>query len=180
MGLTITEIQVVTIHLVPGFVSFTSSSSQLAATLDEWNYSGDYQFNQTFAKEMVDLHNYKRLLHHSQPLRWNFTLFEYAQAFANKYDCSGNLRHSGGVYGENLALGYTPKGAISAWYSEGDTYDYEKHNTYDHFTAMIWNSTTQIGCGLRYCNPVWSNYIICSYYPAGNVVGYSENNVFAI
>lgn len=189
LGAIITEIQVITIYLVPGIMSFTASGSQLTTTLSasllaatpgEWDYSGTFDFNRTFAEEMLEMHNEKRSKHHSQALNWNFTLFNFAQEYANEYDCSGILKHSGGDYGENLALGYTPRGAILAWYGESKTYDYQKHNTYNHFTAMVWNSTLQIGCGIKYCNPVWSNYIVCSYYPTGNVVGYSESNVFPI
>lgn len=146
---------------------------------DIYNYKGDFSLNQTFAELMVFHHNSKRELHQSQPLAWNSTLFEFAASYASGYDCSGVLTHSGNAYyGENLAIGYSPVGAINAWYNEGNTYDYTNHGTFDHFTAMIWNHTNAIGCAARYCNEVWGSYIICSYYPPGNMVGQSLENVF--
>ncbi|KAG2735925.1 hypothetical protein G9P44_000015 [Scheffersomyces stipitis] len=131
-----------------------------------------------FASQMVELHNEKRQIHGATLLSWNNSAFEYAAAYADQYDCSGVLKHSGGSFGENLAIGYTTEGAVNAWYNEGATYVYGSESTYNHFTALIWNSTTSLGCAYKYCNKVWGTYIICSYYPAGNVVGYSSRNVF--
>lgn len=147
---------------------------------DIYNYNGEHNLNATFAKLMVSEHNLKRKKHRAQPLGWNSTLFEFAASYASSYDCSGVLTHSGNAfYGENLAIGYSPVGAIDAWYKEGNTYDYSKHDTYNHFTAMVWNDTTAIGCQTRYCSQVWGSYIICSYYPPGNIVGQSLENVLS-
>lgn len=131
-----------------------------------------------FQNTILDLHNEKRELHHSQPLHWNSTLYEYAADYASSYDCSGHLVHSGGPYGENLAAGYTTNGSINAWYNEGKTHAYGAESAYNHFTAMVWNNTNSVGCAYKECNNAWGTYIICSYYPPGNVVGYSKYNVF--
>ncbi|ODV80991.1 PR-1-like protein [Suhomyces tanzawaensis NRRL Y-17324] len=132
----------------------------------------------TFKADILDLHNRYRLVHRAQHLHWNDTVEAYAESFASRYLCSGVLEHSGGPYGENLAIGYTTTGAVDAWYEEGAGYDYGSESTYNHFTAMIWNSSSSLGCATHYCNSVWGTYIVCSYYPAGNVVGYSSVNVF--
>lgn len=141
-------------------------------------YSGKYLFNESFAIDILNQHNIKRKLHGTQSLSWNSTVFEYAAAYAQDYDCSGILTHSGGKYGENLAIGYSTDGSVNAWYDEGGTYKYGLENVYNHFTALIWNSTSQVGCAYKYCSQTWGTYIVCSYYPAGNVIGYSTENVF--
>lgn len=144
------------------------------------SYDGSYSFNESFATTMLENHNKKRKLHGSQSLEWNSTVFEYAAKYAEEYDCSGVLTHSGGKLGENLAIGYSTVGALNAWYNEGKTYKYGLENTYDHFTALIWNRTSQLGCAYKYCSQTWGIYIVCSYYPAGNVIGQSLKNVFPL
>lgn len=134
----------------------------------------------SFESEILAEHNAKRALHGVSALTWDSTLEAYAQAYADKYDCSGTLTHSGGPYGENLALGYTVTGAVDAWYAEGDNYDYSACNVYDHFTQVIWKSTTKVGCGYKTCGDYWGTYIICSYDPAGNYVGECSSNVLPL
>ncbi|CAK7895667.1 probable pathogenesis-related protein CaO19.2336 [[Candida] anglica] len=142
--------------------------------------STNNQFNQTFADSMLTNHNEKRRLHGSQMLKWNDDLYQYAQNYVNEYDCSGILTHSGGPYGENIALGYSPIGAINGWYDEGNDYQYGSETIYNHFTALVWNNTNSIGCAYKYCNSVWNDYIVCSYNPPGNVIGQCSANVFPI
>lgn len=134
----------------------------------------------TFSSIMLTTHNKLREMHNAQELSWNDTLYQYAHDYASRYSCSGKLVHSGGPYGENLALGYTLNGSVNAWYSEGETYDYQTHNLWDHFTQVVWNDTSQLGCAYKYCNSVWGKYIICSYYPPGNIVGGNQQNVFSL
>ncbi|KAI3406779.1 hypothetical protein KGF56_000384 [Candida oxycetoniae] len=126
---------------------------------------------------MLQEHNKKRSVHGAQKLRWSIEVFNYAAQFAQEYNCSGTLQHSGGKYGENLAYGYTPIGAINAWYEEGDNYPYGSESIYNHFTALIWNDTNSIGCAYKSC-PNGALYITCNYNPPGNVIGYCSKNVF--
>lgn len=137
-------------------------------------------FNQTQSTQLLDAHNEHRRRHHAQALKWNSTLYEYAKDYANNYSCSGILTHSGGPYGENLAIGYTPLGAVSAWYDEIKEYVFGTETTYSHFTQVVWNNTATVGCATKYCNAVWGLYLVCSYYPQGNVIGESLANVFPI
>lgn len=132
----------------------------------------------SFKTFMLDEHNKYREKHFAQPLTWNRTLEEYASQFTKKYDCSGKLTHSGGPYGENIAIGYSPTGSVFAWYNEGNDFQYGGNNVYNHFTALVWNKTSQIGCAHKYCGHIWGIYIVCSYFPAGNVVGQVPWNVF--
>ncbi|SMN21736.1 similar to Saccharomyces cerevisiae YJL079C PRY1 Protein of unknown function [Maudiozyma saulgeensis] len=137
-----------------------------------------------FASSMLAEHNKKRELHKDTPdLTWSETLASYAQNYADSYDCSGNLVHSGGQYGENLAVGYGTTGSVDAWYNEISNYDFSNpgfsSNT-GHFTQLVWKSTTQVGCGVKSCGGVWGDYVICSYDPAGNVSGEYADNVEAL
>ncbi|CCK73544.1 CAP domain-containing protein NDAI_0G05610 [Naumovozyma dairenensis CBS 421] len=133
-----------------------------------------------FASSVLSAHNAKRALHKDTPaLKWSDNLASYAQAYADAYDCSGNLQHSGGPYGENLALGYSATGAVDAWYGEISDYDWSNPGagSAGHFTQVVWKSSTEVGCGIKTCGGVWGDYVICSYDPAGNYANQYENNV---
>ena len=87
-------------------------------------------------------------------MTWDATVYQYAQRFADQYSCSGNLQHSGGKYGENLAVGYADgAAALQAWYEEagkdGLSYSYGSSSVYNHFTQVVWKSTTKLGCVTR-------------------------------
>ncbi|SMN19284.1 similar to Saccharomyces cerevisiae YJL079C PRY1 Protein of unknown function [Maudiozyma saulgeensis] len=137
-----------------------------------------------FETSMLNEHNVKRALHVNTPdLTWSDTLASYAQAYADNYDCSGVLTHSGGAYGENLALGYGTTGAVDGWYDEISSYDYSNPGFTEnagHFTQVVWASTSQVGCGIKSCGGVWGDYVICSYEDAGNVIGQFPENVLAL
>lgn len=135
----------------------------------------------SFASEMLNAHNQKRALHQDTPsLSWSDDLASYAQNYADAYDCSGSLTHSGGPYGENLAIGYGTSGAVDGWYSEIKDYDFGA-STYSaasgHFTQVVWKASTELGCGVKSCGGLWGDYVICSYNPAGNMIGDFAANV---
>ncbi|OBA21213.1 PR-1-like protein [Metschnikowia bicuspidata var. bicuspidata NRRL YB-4993] len=131
-----------------------------------------------FAKAILDAHNEKREAHSASGLSWSANLFTYAQNYADSYTCGGSLVHSGDSYGENLAYGYsTGVAALEAWYSEGTGYDYSTSTVLDHFTQVIWQSTTELGCAYKSCSG--GLYVICSYNPAGNYVGEGLENLSA-
>ncbi|KAK6201459.1 CAP domain-containing protein [Scheffersomyces amazonensis] len=152
----------------------TSSSS----TSNSFGNVKDVQFSQ----QMLDLHNQKRADHKAGALTWSQELYNYAQNYADSQPCSLNLVHSGGPYGENLAVGYSgAAGAFDAWYNEGNNYNYVS-NIYNHFTQIIWVGTTQLGCAYKQCNVPGINgqYVVCSYNPAGNIIGKFIQNVLPL
>jgi uncharacterized protein YkwD len=146
--------------------SSSSSSSNFGGVQDE-----------DFSKNILDAHNAKRARHGAPNLVWDNDAYQYAQAYADKYDCSGNLKHSGGKFGENLGVGFkTGDSVVTAWYNEagedGKSYNYGSATDYNHFTQLIWKSTTKLGCAYKDCSAQnWGKYIVCSYDPAGNVIG---------
>ncbi|CAH2354595.1 protein Pry1p [[Candida] railenensis] len=169
-------------------VAASTTSVAAAASSSSSSESGIYadiaespDLDATFAKDILDAHNTDRSKHQAPNLSWDKTVYEYAQAYADKYDCSGSLTHSGGQYGENLACGYSDgPAAVAAWYSEGDNWDYSNANSYNHFTQVIWKSTTKLGCAIKDCSANnWGHYVICSYDTAGNIIGELAANVLS-
>lgn len=132
-----------------------------------------------FASAILSAHNKYRALHQAPALSWDQEAYEYAQNNADNYDCSGVLTHTHGKFGENLAAGFKDgPAAVKAWYVEGETYNYQSANTYDHFTQVVWKSTTKMGCAYKDCSSTgWQLYVVCEYDPPGNVVGRNSQNV---
>ncbi|KAI8141622.1 CAP domain-containing protein [Fennellomyces sp. T-0311] len=127
------------------------------------------------AQSALKVHNEYRAKHGVPALKWSTKLEKYAQSWSNQ--C--NFKHTGGPYGENLAWGYSNfPAAIAAWYNEEKQYNYNKpgfSSATGHFTAMVWKSTTEVGCGIKTCSNGAKMYT-CSYAPAGNIVG--NNNAY--
>lgn len=145
-------------------------------------YNSDETIDTSFAKAILDAHNKVRALHGSGDLSWASAPYSYAKNNADNYDCSGVLTHTHGQYGENLAAGFADgPAALQAWYEEGETYNYNSHNSYDHFTQVVWKDSTQVGCAYKDCRAKgWGLYIVCEYNPVGNVVGESVANVLPL
>jgi Cysteine-rich secretory protein family len=85
--------------------------------------------------------------------------------------------------GENLAWGYnTPLAThVQGWANEKRNYvpgtpiaqDLGYPNWYGHYTQMVWQSTTQIGCGIAK-QTIGANtwdVLVCRYSPGGNWTG---------
>ncbi|KAI5958406.1 hypothetical protein CANMA_004250 [Candida margitis] len=136
----------------------------------------------SFASEILSAHNAKRAAHGVAPLAWSQELNNYAQKVANAYDCSGNLKHTNSPYGENLGVGYSSaQSVVNAWYIEGANYNYQTATKFDHFTQVIWKSTTQLGCAYKDCSSKgWGKYVICNYKQVGNVKGQGRQNVLPL
>ncbi|KAK1480204.1 SCP-like extracellular protein [Colletotrichum tamarilloi] len=129
----------------------------------------------TFTSAVLNSTNFYRGEHNASSVTWNETLADFATDYLD--DMSGDscdFEHSGGPYGENLAKGYpNTTASVEAWGEERDDYNFKKGEFDEetgHFTQLIWKDTTDVGCGRKLCGDgQW--YLVCEYWPRGNVVG---------
>jgi pathogenesis-related protein 1 len=144
--------------------------------------------------EYLDPHNAARATVGVPALSWSADLANYALAYAATQagQCIP-LTHSNGEYGENLFWGsakepaWTALDAVTAWTDEVAYYDYATNSCTPgqmcgHYTQVVWQSTTHVGCAHVNCtcsstcdpdaDPNYTgDYIICSYDPPGNWIG---------
>eukprot|EP00930_Biecheleria_cincta_P012072 TRINITY_DN11540_c0_g1_i2.p1 TRINITY_DN11540_c0_g1~~TRINITY_DN11540_c0_g1_i2.p1 ORF type:complete len:342 (-),score=38.02 TRINITY_DN11540_c0_g1_i2:283-1212(-) len=141
--------------------------------------------------DILALHNIYRCMHGAPALEWEATVAASAQAWAN----NGVYKHStGGPYGENLAWGSPSRSgtdSTKAWYNEVQftknglassfTDSTDPSKAIGHYTALVWNSTTKLGCGkgTATVNGNSGDFWVCQYDPPGNYVGQFNKNVFA-
>ena len=66
-------------------------------------------------------------------------------------------------------------GSTNLWASERSAYDFGTaiNNTnfqaFGHYTQIVWNSTTDLGCGIATCSG--GTVVVCEYGVAGNFLG---------
>ncbi|KAF1929894.1 PR-1-like protein, partial [Didymella exigua CBS 183.55] len=147
--------------------------------------SAEYASDSNFQQAILDVTNLYRRQHNASQLSWNNSLAEYAKDWSE--DCK--FDHSGGPSGENLASGYpNVTASVEVWGNEREDYDFDKGEfsaETGHFTQLVWRNTSTVGCARTECNgdqkggkgdaPGW--YIVCEYYPAGNVLDQFVFNV---
>lgn len=46
-----------------------------------------------------------------------------------------------------------------------------------HFTQVIWKGSREIGVGRAFAEDGLRVFVVCNYYPAGNVIGRFKENV---
>lgn len=136
-------------------------------------------------------HNRWRARVNSAPLQWNATLAASSTAYAQ--DCvwqhDGNRSPDAGFgyVGENLYMSggqpsaNTVLNAVAAWADERYDYDYgdtivNAGPVVGHYTQIVWDSTTNVGCGYAYCNNIQGlnrsgTIVVCRYGPGGNYLG---------
>ena len=132
------------------------------------------QWNKTalFTSAILNSTNFYRKEHNASAVEWNATLADFAGTYLNGSNCS--FEHSGGPYGENLAIGYANATvSVEGWGDERKEYNFgDPGFTHDtgHFTQLVWKNTTAVGCDRRLCGEKgW--YLVCEYWPRGNIEG---------
>lgn len=131
-------------------------------------------------------HNRERSRVGAAPLAWDPALAQGAQAYANQLARLNLMRHSPKAMrpgtGENLWMGtrgyFSPAAMVGAWASERAMFRPARFpdvsttgNWADvgHYTQMIWPTTKRIGCAIG--SSVSSDFLVCRYWPSGNVTG---------
>ena len=148
----------------------------------------DTKFNK-FNLEMLEEHNKYRKIHHVGALKLNKEICkiaqDYAELLANKLK---DLCHSDNYYkdeplGENLYYCYgvdaTGKSVCNSWYNEGKRHNYngDYRSGTGHFSQMIWKESKEVGFGMAK-NKKGEIYAVGNYFPAGNILGFFQQNVF--
>ncbi|GAM91657.1 hypothetical protein ANO11243_097090 [Dothideomycetidae sp. 11243] len=155
-----------------------------------------------YSEAAVQHHNIHRANHSADAVAWDPDLAASALKCAQMCSFQHQVGVDGMQYGQNLALGL-PDSKIASiitdmWYSEVDkfTHNYGNPNPprpddWGHFTAMIWKSTSKIGCATYHCDSIKTNntdptpmdrafgtdITYCNYQPTGNVMGNFGQNV---
>jgi hypothetical protein len=140
-----------------------------------------------FRSEMMRDHNILRHDYGVPALAWDDALAAGARAYAQALAATHRFEHAARlpgqpVAGENLWMGtrsaYAYHDMTGAWIDEGADFvagrfpDISRTGSWHdigHFTQMIWAETRAVGCGLA-ANGDYE-YLVCRYYPAGNVMG---------
>ena len=131
------------------------------------------------ASMIVDGHNRVRADVGVAPLVWNDSLAASAQAWADHLAAENRFYHDpdpNGTWGENLAGVTLPLPDVpmaerqEGWFSEMNNYHGQTDApTAGHYTQVVWNSTTSVGCGTA-TNATW-DFLVCRYNPPGNTGG---------
>jgi hypothetical protein len=131
----------------------------------------------TFTSAILNSTNFYRAEHNASDVRWNETLEDFASEYL---DSTCEFEHSGGPYGENLAIGCSnATSCVEAWGNERDIFDFSDPKfsmEAGHFSQLVWKNTTDVGCARRLCDESgW--YLACEYWPRGNVEGAYEEEI---
>jgi len=128
---------------------------------------------------ILNTHNTERASWGSRQIVWDTDLQMSAQNWADQ--C--NPTHSGNTsIGENIAAAAGQTTGCNIWLTEKPNYNcaalYPNSCTSacSHYSQMIWDATTAVGCGSRVCTmnspfpnfPTW-NFFVCQYSVAGNL-----------
>lgn len=126
-------------------------------------------------QDYVSAHNQARQAVSVGPVQWDARLAAYAQSYADRLRVDCRLVHSGGPYGENLAMGsgdLSGVRAVNLWVSEKANYYYPTNTcngVCGHYTQVVWRKSVRIGCGKARCDN-GGTIISCNYDPRGNYV----------
>jgi len=134
--------------------------------------------------DTLEIHNKCRAKHGAAPLTWNKECAQSAQKQADQCQAQNKLHHDNtegpsGSHGQNAHRAGGQANvtrAVQGFYDEIKDYEFSSPgfnmNT-GHFTQVVWKGTTSVGCGISSDG----HYLVCNYYPAGNMTGAFPDNV---
>ncbi len=113
------------------------------------------------------------------PIYWSDALALSAQSHADTIAATGKLEHSQSGYGENLYVSFSSasyEDAVNSWYEEKVYYDYAGNSCTAgqecaHYTQLIWEESTEVGCGKASNEAQTATAVVCQYNPPGNQAG---------
>jgi len=144
---------------------------------------------------VLNAHNKYRKLHENTPMlcygQSDDTVTYTAQDWAETQVKARKMKHSGGMYGENLY--WTSRAnhknldayelAVKLWYDENRDWDFKKSQgpimKTGHFTQVVWRDTQEVSCGFAQ-SKLSGTFVTCQYTKRGNSKGGYAANVAPI
>ncbi len=131
-------------------------------------------------------HNIERASVGAPPLRWNPSLANSAQRWADRLASTGRFEHApedpASPEGENLWAGsrgrFAPEAMTAAWIAEKrdfrpgvfpDNSKTGRPEDISHYTQVVWRDTREVGCALASSRD--EDILVCRYAEAGNYRG---------
>lgn len=132
---------------------------------------------------MLARHNAARAEKGVKPLGWSEALAADAARYAQELAATRTFDHADqSGQGENLFMGtrgaYRYAEMAQAWIDERAHYRPGQFpqvtrtgnwSDVGHYTQIVWPDTSEVGCAVA--SNAEDDYLVCRYFPAGNVVG---------
>src|SRR5919112_3072380 len=176
---------IMSVILVTAAILTVQSSSMLQISYAQSESQSQSRLDAHSQNTILDIHNRMREAVGVPLLTWSDSVAAGAQYWADYMLSTGVYKHSPpeqlNGQGENMVAGmganYPLLDMIQGWVNEEQNYHGQPIEgtlgapdaTYGHYTQMVWNGTTEIGCG--YATNDQSTYFVCRYFPAGNILG---------
>ena len=139
-----------------------------------------------FDQRLLIAHNRERLDLGLEPVRWDPTLAQSAQRWADYLASTGRFEHAPENHrapeGENLWAGtrgyFQPEAMVGAWIREKrffrpgvfpDNSTTGRWEDVGHYTQLVWRATSQVGCAEAASER--EDILVCRYSEAGNYRG---------